>query len=200
MTFLDKTLINFGANQILMKNLFLFLLSLCSYIAGAQAVSYGSFKVSAEEIVYQKIFAEDSATVPSLEAYYKALPYVSNLVAESGNVQFDVSDIRVDYKKFEFSQMNTPSIIQTGKYSGHVSIGIKDGKYRVTVQSIMVTGDIGYKKITTPESLTNYACKNSGTILAPDWCRPNMLGLLDKAFTDKLQYIPQKKKVAKEEW
>jgi hypothetical protein len=183
-----------------MKNLLPFLITLCAYAAGAQAVSYGNFKVSAEEIVYQKIFAEDSATVSSLEAYYKTLPYVSNLVSEPGNIQFDVSDIRVDYKKFEFSQMNTPSIIQTGKFSGHVSIGIKDGKYRITVQSILVTGDVGYKKITTAESLTNYACKNSGTVLAPDWCRPNMLGLLDKAFTDKLQFIPQKKKVAKEDW
>jgi hypothetical protein len=184
-----------------MKQVILSLFLLLSVFVYGQTTSYGNFKVSAEEIVYQKIFSEDSITVPLLETYYKTLPYVANLATQASGIEFDVTDIRVDYKKFEFSQMNTPSIIQTGKYSGHVSIGIKDGKYRITLQSITVTGDIGYKKINTPENLTNYACKNTGTVLAADWCRPNMLGLLDKALTDKLQYIAQKKKVNKtEDW
>jgi hypothetical protein len=41
--------------------------------------------------------------------------------------------------------------------------------------------------ITEKDNLTRYATKNSGTVLAEDWCRPNMLGLLDKAFNDKLE-------------
>jgi hypothetical protein len=93
----------------------------------------------------------------------------------------------VDYKKFQFSQVATPAIIQTGKYSGKVSIGVKDGRYRVTVKSILLTGDNVYVKITTKEPLTTYSTKNNGTILHPDWCRPNQLGLLDKAFTDRLE-------------
>jgi hypothetical protein len=36
--------------------------------------------------------------------------------------------------------------------------------------------------------------RTMGTILAQDWCRPNMLGLLDQAFTDKLQFVETKKK------
>ena len=99
----------------------------------------------------------------------------------------------VDYKKFQFSQVATPTIIQSGLYSGKASVGAKEGKYRVTVRNLQLTGDIGYKKITTNDNLTNYACRNSGTIMSPDWCRPNYLGLLDQAFTDKLQYIGKKK-------
>ena len=86
------------------------------------------------------------------------------------------------------------------KYSGKVVIGVKDGKYRITVHTIMLTGNIGYKNITEKDKLTSYAAKNNGTILNPEWCKPNTLGLLDKAFTDKLQYIPQEKKIAKDDW
>ena len=59
---------------------------------------------------------------------------------------------------------------------------------------------IGYKKIIAKDNLTSYACKNNGTVLAQDWCRPNMLGLLDQAFTDKLQYAEPKKKKMNDEW
>jgi hypothetical protein len=176
-----------------MKKLLLLLIAQFSGFAYAQTVSYLNFKTADQELIYQKVFSQDSVTSAALEAYYKTLPYVSNLVVNADGLQFDVNDITVDYKKFQFKQLDTPPIIQTGKYSGTANIGVKDGKYRVTFQSLQVTGDIGYKKITAKDRLTSYACKNNGTILAQDWCRPNMLGLLDKAFTDKLQFVGKKK-------
>jgi hypothetical protein len=178
----------------IMKNLIFFLAATVCSFAYAQPLAYGNFKVGDQEIIYQKVFTADSITPARLEEYYKSLPYVSNVTSSADGVQFEVNDITVDYKKFQFKPMDTPSIIQTGKYSGKVSVVTKDGKYRLTFQSIQLTGDIGYKKITVRDNLTSYACKNSGTVLAQDWCRPNMLGLLDKAFTDKLQYVK------KEEW
>jgi hypothetical protein len=176
--------------KLLLTFVILVYISLC---VQAQTTSYGSFKTEDQEIVYQKVFQQDSITTDLLEAYYKTLPFVSNVTSSSDGIQFEVNDITVDFKKFQFKPIDTPPIIQTGRYSGKVFIGAKDGRYRVTFRSIQVTGDIGYKKITAKDNLTNYACKNNGTILAQDWCRPNMFGLLDKAFTDKLQYIGKKK-------
>ncbi len=178
-----------------MKKLFLLLAVTFSSAAHGQVTSYLKFKLVEQEIIYQQVFMQDSVTVTALEAFYKSKPYVANLVTTAEGVQFDVNDITVDFKKFQFTQVGTPSIIQTGKFSGQVSVGVKEGKFRVTFKSIQVTGDIGYKKITEKDNLTNYAAKNSGTILSPDWCRPNMLGLLDQAFTDKLQY-----KKVKDDW
>ena len=166
----------------------------------AQPVTYGNFKLDDQEIIYQKIVPLESISTSKLEAYYKTLPFISNLKINEGNVSFDVNDLIVDYKKFQFTQVGTPSIIQTGKYSGTVEVGVKDGKYRITFRSIQLTGDIGYKKITTKDNLTSYACKNNGTVLAQDWCRPNMLGLLDKAFTDKLQYVESDKEKVGDDW
>lgn len=114
---------------------------------------------------------------------------MANVQSDADGVQFDVNDITIDYRKYQFSQVATPPIMQTGKYSGKVSIGVKGGKYRVTLRSIMVTGDMGYKKVTEKQRLTDFACKNSGTVLSQDWCRPNMLGLLDQVLTDKLQFV-----------
>lgn len=171
-----------------MKTLFSLLLVAGIHVGWAQSTSYGNFKLLDQEIIYQKVFEQDSITPAKLEAFYKGLPYVSNVTTKADGVEFEVNDMTVDYKKFQFSQVATPAIIQTGKYSGKVTVGVKDGRYRVTVNSIQLTGDNVYKKITSKENLTTYASKNNGTVLHPDWCRPNQLGLLDKAFTDRLQY------------
>jgi len=182
-----------------MKLLTVFFLVATTVLYG-QPTSYGNFKVIEQEIIYQKIVPLDTITASRLEAYYKTLSYVSNVKLSENSVEFDVNDLVVDYKKFQFTQVGTPSIIQTGKYSGHVEVGVKEGKYRITFHTLQLTGDIGYKKITVKDKLTSYACKNNGTVLAPDWCRPNMLGLLDQAFTDKLQYQEPNKKKTSDDW
>ena len=179
-----------------MKKLTLLLLTLIFCGAMAQTTSFGNFKIVDQEIIYQKVFTQDSIKAAALEKYYKTLPYITNLEVNSEGVQFEVIDITVDYKKFQMSQVNTPLIMQGGKFSGIVSIGVKDNKYRVTMKSIEMTGDMVYKKITEKDKLTTYSTRNSATMLSPDWCRPNMLGLLDQAFTDKLRF----KKGDKGDW
>ncbi|MEJ1241794.1 hypothetical protein WBG78_26855 [Chryseolinea sp. T2] len=179
-----------------MKRLLFILLFLAqaSFILAQGNTAFGNFKIDEQELIYQKIFLNDSITSSKLADYYKTLPFVSNVSAKGDEITFNLNELVVDYKKFQFTQVATPSIIQTGKYSGYATVGVKDGRYRVTVREIVLTGDIGYKKITNKEPLTSFACKNNGTIMAQDWCRPNMLGLLDQAFTDKLQFVELKKK------
>ena len=149
-----------------MKKLFLMLLTLISCSTIAQTTSFGNFKIVDQEIIYQKVFTQDSITAAALEKYYKTLPYVSNLEVNSDGIQFEVADLTVDYKKFLISQVNTPPIMQSGKFTGTVSVGVKDGKYRVTMKSILMTGDMGYKKITEKDKLTTYSTRNSATIHA----------------------------------
>jgi hypothetical protein len=172
-----------------MKKLVAFIIAAqASVCVSGQVTSYGNFKVDEQELIYQKVYSADSISSSKLEEFYKKQPYILNLQSTSEGIQFDLNDINVDYKKFQYSQVNTPIILQTGKFSGKVSIGVKDGRYRVTVRSIQFTGNLGYKILTQKDNLTRYATKNSGTIVAEDWCKPNMFGLLDKAFNDKLEY------------
>lgn len=178
-----------------MKTRLTVILMAVAFAAIAQGnTSFGNFKLVDQEVIYQKIFLHDSVTIGKLVEYYGTLPYLANVQQSGDEVTFDFNELIVDYKKFQFTQVGTPSIIQTGKYSGKAAVGVKDGKYRITLSSIQMTGDIGYKKINTKENLTSFAAKNNGTIMAQDWCRPNMLGLLDQCFTDKLQFVETKKK------
>lgn len=173
----------------------LMVLLLLPFATLAQSTAYGNFKTLEQEIVYQKVVTQDSVTVAKLEAYYKTLPFVSNLEITADGLQFMMSDVDCDYKKFGFVQVNTHILVQTGKFTGKVTVGVKDGRYRISITNIQFTGNLGYKIVKENESLTPYATKNSATQLSPDWCKPNLLGLLDKAFTDKLEM-----KEKKEEW
>ncbi len=165
-----------------------FITLLTSSVLG-QVMSYGNFKVSEQELIYQKVFSHDSVSLEKLQSYYAALPFVKGAAISGGELTFTMNEFVVDYKKFGFSQVSTPAIIQTGRYSGKVSVYAKEGRYRVTVSDIKMTGDIVYKKITSPEPITNFACRDNGTYISSDWTKPNTLGLLDKAFTDNLEFV-----------
>ncbi|MBL7858238.1 MAG: hypothetical protein JNM57_11170 [Cyclobacteriaceae bacterium] len=159
----------------------------------AQLTEFGSFKIINTEIIYQKVSGYDSVTTEKLVEFLKTVPNIANVEVVNNIVQADLTDFVVDYKKFQFNQVAVPPIIQTGRFSAKISMEGRDNKYRVTLKSIQVKGDIGYKKILSPENLTNYACTNSGTVLSRDWCKPNTLGLLDLALTDRFLFKEQKK-------
>ena len=87
-----------------MKKLILLLVAQVSFFTYAQTVSYGNFKIGDQEIIYQKIFFEDSISISTLIEYYKTLPFVVDPVFTLDGLKFDIADIMVDYKKFGFAQ------------------------------------------------------------------------------------------------
>jgi hypothetical protein len=173
------------------KTVVMILLAVPLAFAAQAQVACGNFKIVDQEVIYQQVF-QDTVTLPILEKYYKSLPFVANLSSTAEGLQFDINDVVVDYKKFGFSQNAVPLMIQTGKFSGKATVGVKDGRYRVTIKGLQFTANIGYKMITKKEPFTPYASKNSATEWAADFCLPSTLGLLDKAFTDKVQFKKQK--------
>jgi hypothetical protein len=176
------------------------LLSVVCIESVAQVTTYGNFKLEDQQMIFQKIFLQDSVTLDKIGEYFGKQPFAKDVQVTDGEVNFELNELVVDYKKFGFSQVATPSVMQTGKFYGHVSITVKEGKYRVTVRDINFTGDLGYKKIAAKDKLTNYACRDNGTYISPDWTKPNTLGLLDKAFTDKLEFVAPKSKKNEGDW
>jgi hypothetical protein len=172
-----------------MVRLSVFLFFLLSVNAFGQVTTYGNFRIDNQQLVYQKVFLSDSVTFEKLADYFARLPFVSDFDRSQSEMKFKINDFTVDFKKFGLNEVTTAQIIQSGKYSGDVSVDVKEGKYRVTIFNLQLTGNIVYKKITNKESLTQYACRDSWTSISPDWTKPNTLGLLDKAFTDKFQFI-----------
>jgi hypothetical protein len=190
----------YARSIIIMKAIIILALTFTSSLVFAQTTTYGSFKLVDQALIYQKVFAQDSITSAKLAAYYQTLPYLANVTQAGEEVNFEFNDLIVDYKKFQFAQVGVPPIIQTGRYSGKAFVNVKEGKYRLTITNIQMTGNIGYKNITTKENLTNYACENNGTAIHQNWCKPNTLGLLEKAFTDKFQFVEVAKKKNDGDW
>lgn len=153
----------------------------------AQTTSYEDFKLADQEIIYQTVFQSEGITYAKLEEFYKKSKNFSNIKISASEMTFDVSDLTVDYLKFQLSQVETPLILQTGKFSGKASVSIREGRYRVTFNKIMVTGEIGYKSIKEKEPFTGLCSKSNGTQLSQDWLKPNHLGLLGKAFADAFE-------------
>jgi hypothetical protein len=170
------------------------LLTAIASAALAQPSTYGNFKLDEQELIYQKIFSQDSITLAKLAEYFGKQSFVSNLDVNDTRLAFDLNEFVVDYKKFGFSPVSTFSLLKTGKFYGTVTITVRDGKYRVTLRNIEFTGDLGSKTVTTREPLTKYACRDNGMYISGDWTKPNSLALLDKALTDKFQYVESKKK------
>ena len=162
-------------------------MAIFSTVVFAQTTSYDDFKLVDQEIIYQTVFQNDGVTYEKLQEYYKKNKKLSNIKMSASEMTLDANDLTVDYLKFQFSQVETPLILQTGKFSGKASVSIRDGRYRVTFSSIMVTGEIGYKSIKEKEPLTGLCSKNNGTQLSQDWLKPKQLGLLGKAFADTFE-------------
>ena len=170
----------------------MYLILLVPVVALSQTTEFGSFKIVNTEIIYQKVFTCDSITMEKLQAFLSSAQNVSSVSITNGVLTAELRELVVDYKKFGLTQVATPPIIQTGKFSGKISAEARDGRYRITVDGLTMKGDIGYKKIPTDEPVTNYSCVNSGTLLSREWCKPTMLGVLDKALTDRFTYLAPK--------
>src|SRR5688572_24939896 len=140
--------------------LILMLISLNSF---SQVTSYGNFRIDNQQLIYQKVFLMDSITVDKLGNYLVTLPFVKDFDRSHDEIKFKINDFVVDFKKFGLNEVTTATIIQSGKYSGDATIDMKDGKYRVTLFNLQLTGNIVYKRITSKENLTTYACRDNGT-------------------------------------
>lgn len=159
-------------------------LMVLSFPVLGQSSSYGDFKIFENQIIYQHVFDCSSMTVELLDSVLRATPGVTDVAVKDGTITARLSDLMVDYKKFKFPQVSTPPIIQTGQFGGRLTAQVKDGRYRITLEEITMKGNIGYKNIPDPEPMTGYATIKSATMLGQDWCRPNMLGLLNQALND----------------
>jgi hypothetical protein len=176
------------------RTAFFLLLAAVASAAFAQPTTYGNFKLDEQELIYQKIFPQDSITLEKLAEYFGKQSFVSNLDVNDTRLAFDLNEFVVDYKKFGFSPTSTFTLLKTGKFYGTVTITVRDGKYRVTLRNIEFTGDLGSKTVTTREPLTKYASRDNGMYISSDWTKANSLALLDKALTDKFQYVESNKK------
>lgn len=171
-----------------MKKLFCLFLLLVPCSLQAQITQYGSFKISEGEVMYQKVFNEDSITADKMVKFLKTLPTIANIQTSGETVTADLAFLVIDFKKLKVAPATAPLIMQTGNFIGKLIFDMKPGKYRATLRNIKMKGDLGPKKLVEPENLTIYSTADNGTALSPAWCKPTSLGLLEQQITDRIKY------------
>ena len=72
-----------------MRNFFYAFLLLLSPALQAQVTQFGSFKISDGEVIYQKVFNEDSITVEKMVKFLKTVPTIGNI--QPGDGTYDSS-------------------------------------------------------------------------------------------------------------
>jgi hypothetical protein len=172
-----------------MRSFFYALLLLLPTALQAQKVTqYGSFKIYDGEVLYQKVFNQDSITVEKMVNFLKTVPTIGNIQASEGTVTADLLFMTIDFKMLKVAESTAMYIMQNGNFTGKLIFDMKPGKYRATLRDIKMKGDTGSKKIPEPENITAYVTVDNGTALAPAWCKPTSLGLLEQQINDRLKY------------
>src|SRR4051812_29209975 len=94
-------------------NAFIILLLVTVVSSQAQTRTYGNFKIDNQQLIYQKVFLNDSITEEKLGDYLVSLPFVSDFDRSNGEIKFKIHDFIVDFKKFQFNEVTASTIIQS---------------------------------------------------------------------------------------
>jgi hypothetical protein len=171
-----------------MRNLFYVFLLLLSPTLQAQVTQFGSFKISDGEVIYQKVFNEDSITAEKMVKFLKTVPTIGNIQQGDGTVTADLLFMTIDFKKLKVAEATALYIMQNGNFTGQLIFEMKTGKYRATLRNIKMKGDTGSKKIFEPENISGYCTTDNGTALQPAWCKPTAFGVLEQQINDRIKY------------
>jgi Calsequestrin len=125
-----------------MRTLIAFLLCCAiSSTVDAQVRSFQNFEIVDNDVVFTNVFNHEGSDQKALRQQIlytlRNYPYIRNVQEfDDGVLTADLIDFRVNYKKFGNTYMGTPTEITDGSWTGKVLINFKDGKYRVTIQSL----------------------------------------------------------------
>ena len=108
-----------------------------------------NFKVSESGKVYwQKVF-EDSRSAESVLTSIMASGSFSGLMESEGQASFHIDQRPVDVVALGYKRMSVPIYTSTYDFSGQATLQFQEGRYRVTVQDIILTNSDGTQPIET---------------------------------------------------
>ena len=119
------------------------ILSFTVSVCKGQIETYQSFFIDHGEVVWSQIYSGEEKTTQKLTeevlALLKSKSYISNVQYDSGELFADISNLKVDYKKYHAKYFQTSTIIRTGKWFGKMRVSFKDNRYRVIIYGLHFT-------------------------------------------------------------
>jgi hypothetical protein len=125
-----------------MKNL-IYILLFIPFLSFAQK---DNFIAKNNKVSWQKIY-ETNYSPEQILAKLKTVSYFYDISNNDNTITLKFKDLKVKYRDMGYSPGNMSMYIGNGVFIGGVTIDLKEGKYRVTVNNIMY--DFSYLSIAT---------------------------------------------------
>ncbi|MBR5175411.1 MAG: hypothetical protein IKW89_05720 [Bacteroidales bacterium] len=139
-----------------MKKILVSIALLLSVTAFAQV---DNFSVSDGKVYWQRVYPTDLSHEELLDVIVKAGTFMD--ILDGDVITFRIVRGKIDFKELGFSRGSLPMYVSGNDVSCFVTVQIKDGKYRVTVDNIILTENVtaGVFKEGTENQLETYALK-----------------------------------------
>ena len=173
-----------------MKNLFFFIVFVCSFVITMNAQeSVNTFLPENNQIIWQKIF-ETEMDFNEQARKIKESGILVKPEIEENKILGQTKPIDADYKGAGYGEMSTPIYVAQSFFDGFAVIDFKEGKYRVTLKNIMLTQkyDDGLSKEGEKTSLEAYSIKRGKNEMKGAFAKsPGVI--LDYTFTQVFTFI-----------
>jgi len=117
-----------------------FLLILSQYaFAQPLVTSYQAFSVTNGEVLWVQVYHHDDPANILSEKLFNHLrrkTWITDLQREGDDIVGTLINYRPDYKRYGGTFRNTSIVVRTGKWEGKVRINVRNGKYRVILESL----------------------------------------------------------------
>lgn len=116
-----------------MKRIILLFLLLFPIVASAQEKG---FSIDGTSLKWQKVYQAQDVAIQDVAYNLQAAGVFHSIEKGDGMVTCELQGLGLDYKGSGFKRMSLPLYIANDKYSAFVTVQVREGRYRVTVDRI----------------------------------------------------------------
>ena len=137
-----------------------FIALLCMFTATGVYAQTNNFSVTEEgNLIWQKVFESQSSYEDIFNIILNSGSF-TDILDNGGVITCRIPQSKVDYKSMGFSRGTVPIYVATYDFTGFATIQVKDGRYRVTVEKIvMICNENGLSKVGDESNLDTWALR-----------------------------------------
>lgn len=164
-----------------------------------------NFVIENNGVVYKKVFDLPNQSETELKknilSFISKVPNVSNVRVIGDEIFGDISNLKVNYKKYGGSYMSTLIVLNHSMF-GKLIVQTKDNKYRVLIKDIYFIDDVSLlslnskKEVDNRSDFTNFITKNDRTEFRTSNTIIKGIGYMNSYFTELFTFS----NLPKENW
>jgi len=167
--------------------------------------SVENFVIENNGVVYKKIFDLPNQSETELKknilSFISKVPNVSNVRVIGDEIFGDISNLKVNYKKYGGSYMSTLILLNHSMF-GKLIVQTKDNKYRVLIKDIYFIDDVSLLSLNSKKEMDNrsdfsdFITKNSRSEFRTSNTIVKGIGYMNSYFTELFTFS----NIPKENW